>query len=117
MITGGLRVSSDFAKALAIGADAIAIGTTALMAIGCQQYRICNTGKCPMGIATQDPLLRSRLNIEEAAKRLENYLKVTTDELSDFARLTGNDDLHKLSVTDLCTSNSEISNYTSIEHV
>ncbi|MCK5681819.1 alpha-hydroxy-acid oxidizing protein [bacterium] len=117
VITGGLRVSSDFAKALAIGADAIAIGTTALMAIGCQQYRICNTGKCPMGIATQDPLLRSRLNIEEAAKRLENYLKVTTDELSDFARLTGNDDLHKLSVTDLCTSNSEISNYTSIEHV
>jgi len=117
VITGGLRVSSDFAKALALGADAIAIGTTALMAIGCQQYRICNTGKCPMGIATQDPLLRSRLNIEEAAKRLENYLKVTTDELSDFARLTGNDDLHKLSVTDLCTSNSEISNYTSIEHV
>ncbi len=117
VITGGLRVSSDFAKALAIGADAIAIGTTALMAIGCQQYRICNTGKCPMGIATQDPLLRSRLNIEEAAKRLENYLKVTTDELSDFARLTGNDDVHKLSVTDLCTSNSEISNYTSIEHV
>ena len=117
VITGGLRISSDFAKALAIGADAIAIGTTALMAIGCQQYRICNTGKCPMGIATQDPLLRSRLNIEEAAKRLENYLRVATDELSDFARLTGNDDVHKLAVTDLCTTNSEISNYTSIEHV
>jgi len=117
VITGGLRVSSDFAKALALGADAIAIGSTALMAIGCQQYRICNTGKCPMGIATQDPLLRSRLNIEEAAKRLGNYLKVTKDELSDFARLTGNDDLNKLAVTDLCTANSEISNYTSVEHV
>ncbi len=117
IITGGLRISSDFAKALAMGADAIAIGTTALIAIGCQQYRICNTGKCPMGIATQDKLLRSRLNIDEASKRLENYLKVTVDELSDFARLTGNDDLHKLNISDLCTTNSEISNHTMIEHV
>ncbi len=117
VITGGLRVSSDFAKALALGADAVAIGTTSLIAIGCQQYRICNTGKCPMGIATQDPLLRSRLNVDQAANRLENFLKVTTDELADFARLTGNDDVHKLAITDLCTTNSEISNYTDIEHV
>ncbi|MDM8541173.1 FMN-binding glutamate synthase family protein [Desulfococcaceae bacterium HSG9] len=117
VITGGLRVSSDFAKALALGADAIAIGTTALIAIGCQQYRVCNTGKCPVGIATQDPLLRSRLNVDEAARKLENFLKVTTNELADFARLTGNDDVHKLAVTDLCTTNSEISNYTDIEHV
>ena len=117
VITGGLRISSDFAKALALGADAIAIGTTALIAIGCQQYRVCNTGKCPIGIATQDPLLRSRLNVDEAARKLENFLKVTTNELADFARLTGNDDVHKLAVTDLCTTNSEISNYTDIGHV
>jgi glutamate synthase domain-containing protein 2 len=117
MITGGLRISSDFAKALALGADAIALGTSALIACGCQQYRICSTGKCPMGITTQDPELRARFNIEESAKRLENFLRVSTEELEDFARLTGNDDVHKFSITDLCTTNSEISNHTAIEHV
>jgi glutamate synthase domain-containing protein 2 len=117
VITGGIRISADFAKALALGADAIAIGTSALMAIGCQQYRICHTGKCPMGITTQDPALRARLNIEASAKGLENFLKVTTEELKDFARLTGNDDIQKLSMSDLCTTNSEISNYTEIEHI
>ena len=62
VITGGLRVSSDFAKALAMGADAVAIASAALMAAACQQYRICGTGMCPVGVATQDeaaqPLLR-----------------------------------------------------------
>ena len=115
--TGGLRVSSDFAKALALGADAVAISTSALMAIGCQQYRICNTGKCPMGIATQDPELRARLDIDRAANQLHNFLKVCTAELQDFARLTGNDNVHGLSVKDLCTTNSEISNHTHIRHV
>jgi len=117
VITGGLRVSSDFAKALALGADALAIGTTALMAIGCQQYKMCDTGLCPMGIATQDPALRARLNIDTAAKGLENFLRVSTEELQDFARLTGNDDVHGLTISDLCTTNSEISNYTEIGHV
>ena len=116
IITGGLRVSSDFAKALAMGADAVAIGTSALIACGCQQYRMCNTGKCPMGITTQNPDLRSRLNIEKSASQLQNFLKVSTDELTSFARLTGNDDVHKLSTADLCTVNSEISNHTTILH-
>ena len=116
-ITGGLRISSDFAKALALGADAVAISTSALIAIGCQQYRVCNTGKCPMGIATQDPDLCRRLDIDQAAKKLENFLQVSTEELKDFARLTGNDDVHKLSIRDLCTTNSEISGHTEIEHV
>lgn len=117
LITGGLRVSPDFAKALALGADGVAIGTAALMAIGCQQYRICSTGKCPMGITTQDPELRAKFNVEEAAKRLRHFLKVSTEEIKDFARLTGNGDIHGLSISDLCTTNSEISNYTEIEHV
>ncbi len=117
IITGGFRISADFAKALAMGADAIALGTSALIAIGCQQYRICDTGKCPKGITTQDPELRARLDIEKAAKGLENYLKVSTEELEDFARLTGNDDVHKLAIGDLCTTNSEISQHTDIEHV
>lgn len=117
VVTGGLRVSSDFAKALAMGADAVAIATSSLIAIGCKQYRICNTGKCPMGITTQDPALRTNLNIDQAAKKLENFLRVSTQEIKDFSRLTGNDDMHKLSLQDLCTTNSEISNHTEIEHV
>ncbi len=116
-ITGGLRISSDFAKALALGADAVAISTSALIAIGCQQYRVCNTGKCPVGIATQDPDLRRRLDVDQAAQNLENFLRVSTEELKDFARLTGNSDVHGLAASDLCTTNSEISNYTAIAHV
>jgi glutamate synthase domain-containing protein 2 len=115
--TGGLRISPDFAKAIALGATAVAIGTTALITLGCRQFRICDTGRCPMGITTHDPALRKRLNIDTAAKRLENFLQATNEELKNFARLTGNDDIHKLSVNDLCTTNSEISEHTQIEHV
>lgn len=116
-ITGGLRVSSDFAKALAMGANAVAIGTAAMIAAACQQYRICDTGDCPVGVATQDEELRKRLKIETAAKRVENYLKVSTEELKTFARITGHDDVHDLNISDLCTINSEISDYTDIRHV
>ena len=117
IITGGLRISPDFAKALALGTDAVAIGTSALMAIGCQQYRMCGAGKCPMGIATQDPELRSRFDIGRSTRGLENFLNVSTEELKAFARLTGSNDVHNLSLRDLCTTNSEISNHTEIEHV
>jgi glutamate synthase domain-containing protein 2/rubredoxin len=114
--TGGLRLSSDFAKALALGAEAVAIGTAALMAIGCQQYRICDSGRCPVGIATHDPGLRARLDVDEAARGLANFLRVATDELKEFARLTGHASVHELSVRDLVTTNSEISAHTSIPH-
>ena len=117
MITGGLRVSSDFAKALALGADAIAIGTAALMACGCQQYRVCHEGKCPVGIATQDPALRARQDTAKSAERLENFLRVSAEELKSFARLTGKSNVHDLSLSDLCTVNSEISDHTEISHV
>ena len=109
VITGGLRISSDFAKALCLGADAIAIGTAALMACACQQYRICNTGNCPVGVTTQKPELRQRLDPDISAKRLEQFLTVSTEELRDFARLTGNSDVHALSIRNICTANSEIS--------
>ncbi|MFC1529886.1 glutamate synthase-related protein [Gemmatimonadota bacterium] len=117
VITGGLRISSDFAKALALGADAIALGTAALMAVGCQQYRICDTGRCPVGITTHDPELTGRLDIEKSAARVARYFSLATEELKQFARLTGNRDVHGLAITDLCTASSEISDHTEIPHV
>lgn len=116
VITGGLRVSSDFAKALAMGADAVAVASAAMVAAACQQYRICGTGMCPVGVATQDEKLRARLHIDAAAKRVENYLTCCAEELRTFARITGNADIHGLSVDDLCTINREISEYTNIAH-
>ena len=117
IITGGLRTSSDFAKAIAMGASAVAIATAAMIAIGCQQYRICQTGKCPVGIATQDPELRKRFNIEKSSQRLTNYFNVINEELKTFARITGNTNIHDLSVYDLVTTNDEIAKYTNIKHV
>ena len=116
VITGGLRVSSDFAKAISMGADAVAIGTAALIACGCRQFRICGTGMCPAGITTHDPELTQRLDVDAAAQRLENFLRVSTEELKEFARLTGNSDIHRLSNADLVTTSSEISNNTDIGH-
>ena len=116
VITGGLRVSSDFAKAIAMGADAVAIATSALIAAACQQYRICGSGNCPVGIATQDPQLRKRLQVETAAKRVENFLRVSAEELRTFARITGHDDIHQLTKEDLCTLSRDIADYTDIPH-
>lgn len=117
VITGGLRISTDFAKAIAMGADAVAIASSALMAAACQQYRICGSGKCPIGVATQDEELRKRLHIENSANRVANFLNVSLEELKTFARISGHKDIHDLSVDDLYTVNSEISNYTNIQHV
>lgn len=116
VITGGLRVSSDFAKAIAMGADAVAVASAAMVAAACQQYRICGSGMCPVGVATQDEKLRERLHIDAAAKRVENYLRCSAEELKTFARITGNPDIHGLSVDDLCTISREISEHTNIPH-
>lgn len=116
VITGGLRVSSDFAKALAMGADAVAVASAAMVAAACQQYRICGTGMCPVGVATQEPELRKRLHMDAAAGRVANYLRCSAEELKTFARITGHSDIHELSAEDLCTISKEIAEYTNIEH-
>lgn len=116
VITGGLRVSADVAKALAMGADAVAVASGALIAAACQQYRICGSGNCSVGIATQNPELRARLKVEQSARRVANYLNVTLEELKTFARITGHSSVHDLSVEDLVTVNREISEYTNIRH-
>lgn len=117
IITGGLRLPGDFAKALAMGADAVAIASAALVAAACQQYRVCHTGNCPVGVATQDSELRARLQEDKAAKRLANYLNACKKELEMFGRITGHKNIHDLSIKDLKTTNHEISSYTKIEHV
>ena len=116
VITGGLRVSADFAKALAMGADAVAVASAGLIAAACQQYRICGSGNCPVGVATQEKELRGRLHVDVAAKRVANYLNVSLEELKMFARITGHSSVHDLSVSDLVTVSREISEYTNIPH-
>ena len=117
VITGGLRVSADFAKALAMGADAVAIASAGLIAAACQQYRICGSGNCPVGIATQNPELRARLKVDAAAQRVANFLQVSLEELKTFARVTGNRSVHDLSVENLVTTDRDIMEYTGIRHV
>ncbi len=116
VITGGLRVSADFAKALAMGADAVAIASAGLIAAACQQYRICGSGNCPVGVATQDPELRARLHVDAAAQRVANFLNVSRKELETFARITGNHSVHGLSRENLVTLDKDIAAYTGIRH-
>lgn len=116
VITGGLRTSRDFIKALAMGADAVAVASAALMALGCQRFRVCHNGKCPVGIATQDPELRARLSVDAGARRVENYLRACAAELEAFLRCMGARSLSELSAADLCTTSCEIASATAIRH-
>ena len=92
VITGGLRVAADFAKALMMGADAVAVSNAALQAIGCLGMRACNTNNCPVGIATQKENLRARLIVEESAKQLARYFEATNDLMKVIARSCGHSD-------------------------
>ncbi len=116
VITGGFRTSGDVVKALAIGADAVALASGPLIALGCQRYRACGSGKCPMGIATQDWELEKRLDVKKGAQRVANYLNVLSDELRTFCRITGHTDVHGMSQDDLCTTDSDIAAATGIRH-
>jgi glutamate synthase domain-containing protein 2 len=89
IITGGLRVPTDFVKAMAMGADGVAIANSAMQAIGCVGARICNTNNCPAGIATQKPELRQRLDIERSAERLQRFLSGSVELMKVMARACG----------------------------
>jgi glutamate synthase domain-containing protein 2 len=116
VMTGGYRTSGDICKTMAMGADAVAIATSAMIAIGCQQYRTCHTGNCPVGIATQTKDLRDRFSIEESSARLFNFVETLKTEIEEITKATGRNDVHSLSMLDLITTDSNISNATGIQH-
>ena len=116
VITGGLRVAEDFAKAMMMGADAIAVSNSALQAIGCLGMRACNTNNCPVGIATQKENLRARLIIQSSAKQLANFFEATTDLMKVIARSCGHADLGEFSSEDLSTYNWDIHKLTGIPY-
>lgn len=116
IITGGLRTAADFVKALALGADAVAIANSALQAIGCIGMRACHTNNCPVGIATQRPHLRARLPVEEAAERLGRYLTATVELMCVLARACGHRHLNELALGDLTTFDREMSHLSGVHY-
>jgi glutamate synthase domain-containing protein 2 len=116
IITGGLRTESDFVKALALGADAIAVSNAALQAIGCLGMRACHTNNCPVGIATQNQHLRSRLIVEKSAERLKNYFESTVELMKILARACGHERLAQFSPYDLTTWDRDIAELTGIAY-
>jgi len=108
IITGGLRLPIDFVKAMALGADGIAVSNSAIQAIGCVAARMCNTNNCPTGIATQKEELRARLDVEKSAQQLANFFNATAELMQVMARACGHDHLNKLNNEDLATWHREM---------
>lgn len=117
IVSGKLIESADFAKCLALGADAVYIGTAALIAINCEQYRICHTGKCPTGIATQDTNLMKQLDIEKGIQKLKNFVNVSTQEITNFTRIVGKNDVNNLNKGDLVSMDKDLSKITGVKWI
>ncbi len=98
----------DFVKALALGADGIAVSNSAMQAIGCVAARICNTNNCPAGIATQKADLRQKLDVEKSAVQLHNFFDASVELMQVMARACGHDDLGKFNKHDLATWQREM---------
>jgi glutamate synthase domain-containing protein 2 len=116
VITGGLRTQSDFVKALALGADAIAVSNAAIQAIGCLGMRACQTNNCPVGIATQQEHRRARLDIEKSAQQLSNFFTATVDLMKVLARGCGHSHLDQFVQSDLTTWKRDIAELTGIHY-
>lgn len=116
VITGGLRVAEDLAKALMLGADAIAVANSAIQAIGCLGMRACDSNYCPVGIATQKESLRSRLIVEASAQQLCNFFTATNDLIKVVARACGHDDITKFNFNDLTTMSHDMHRMTGIAY-
>ena len=116
IITGGLRTPADFAKALALGADGVAVSNSALQAIGCLGMRACHTNNCPVGIATQRESLRSRLIVDESAQRLARFFESSVELMKLLARATGHTHLNELQATDLTTWKRDVAYLTGVRY-
>ena len=116
VITGGLRVAEDFAKAMMMGADAIAVSNSALQAIGCLGMRACSSNNCPVGIATQKEDLRARLEIEKSAKLLHNFFHATNELIKVVARACGHNHIKKFNQHDLSTFDYDMHRLTGINY-
>jgi len=108
IITGGLRVPIDFVKALALGADGIAISNSAIQAVGCVAARMCNSNNCPTGIATQKEALRKKLNVETSAQQLHNFFNASVELMQVMARACGHHDFSQFNQDDLATWHREM---------
>jgi glutamate synthase domain-containing protein 2/CDGSH-type Zn-finger protein len=114
IITGGLRVPEDFIKAMAMGADGVALANSAIQAVGCIGARMCNTNNCPAGIATQKPELRALLDVDVGAKRLCTFLGASVQLMQVMARACGHDHLSKFTSSDLTTWKQEMAHLSGV---
>ena len=116
VITGGLRQPADFVKALAMGADAIAVSNAAMQSIGCLAMRACHTDNCPVGIATQKPHLVNRLVVEKSARQLANFFEASVELMEVMARACGHDHLSKFNIDDLTTWKKDIADLSGVAY-
>ena len=114
--TGGLRTPADFSKALALGANGIAIANSAIQAVGCVATRACHTNNCPVGIATQKEHLRARLKPDVGAERLNRFLRAAVGLMSVMARACGHTHLNQFSAIDLTTWKRDVAYLTGVSY-